>query len=54
LAPPGEGVGKLVRVLVEALGNRRIDGVHAQGHVAGQHHRRVLLGRIVRIRDGGH
>jgi hypothetical protein len=39
---PGEGVGELVGVLVEALGDLGVDRVVAQGHV-GRGHRRGML-----------
>ena len=44
-----EGVGELLRILVEALGDRRIDRIDLQGQVRRQHHRRVPLLRVVRI-----
>ena len=52
---PGEGVGELVRVLVEALRDRRVDRIHLQRQVRGQHHRRVPLatGRARRARCPG-
>src|SRR5687767_7274358 len=46
---PGESLCELVRVLVEALGNRRIGGVYLQGEVRGQHEGCVTLGRVVGI-----
>ncbi len=46
-----EGVGKGLRVLVEAARNLLVGGVHAQRQVGRGHHRRVLLRRVVRIRD---
>ena len=45
----GERVRELVRVLVEALRDRRVDRVHLQRQVRRQHHRRVPLRRIMRI-----
>ena len=48
----GERVGELVRVLVEALGDRRVDRVHPQREVRRQHHRGVPLRRIVRVGHG--
>ena len=47
---PGERVGELVGVLVEALRDRRVDRIHPQREVRRQHHRRVPLRRIVGIR----
>src|SRR5262249_39675259 len=49
----GKRFGELARVLVKALGNRRVDRVQAQCQVRREHHRRVLFLRIVSIRYGG-
>ena len=49
---PGEGVGELVGVLVEALGDRPVDRVELEGEVGRQHHRGVPLGRVVSVRHG--
>ena len=49
---PGESVGELVRMLVEALRDRRVDRIHLQRQVRRQHHRRVPLRRVVRVRHG--
>ena len=46
----GERVGELIRVLVEARGDRPVDGVEPQREVRRQHHRRVPLRRIVSVR----
>ena len=48
----GERVGELVRVLVEALRDRPVDRVEPQREVRRQHHRRVPLRRVVRVRHG--
>ncbi len=48
----GKGFGELVRVLVEALRDRRVDRVQLQGEVRREHHGGVLLRRIVSIRHG--
>ncbi len=45
----GEGVRELVGVLVEALGDRPVDRIELQREVRRQHHRRVPLGRVVRV-----
>ncbi len=37
---------------MEALGDRRVDRVHLQREIRGQHHRRVPLRRIMSVRDG--
>ena len=39
-------------MLVEALRNRRVDGVHPQRKIGRQHHRGVLLRRIMSIGHG--
>ena len=49
---PGEGVGELVRVLMEAPRDGLVDRVHAQREVRGQHDRGVPLRRIVGVRHG--
>ena len=48
----GEGLGQLVRVLVEALGDRAVDRIHPQREVRRQHDRGVALGRIVGVGHG--
>ena len=48
----GERVCELVRILVEALRDRRIDGIHLQRKVRREHHWGVPLRRIVSIRHG--
>ena len=48
----GEGVGELIRMLVEAPRDLLVGRVEAQREVGGQHHRRVALRRVVRIRHG--
>ena len=45
-----ERVGELVRMLVEALRDRRVDRIDLQRKVGRQHHRGVPLRRIVRVR----
>ncbi len=47
-----EGVGELVGVLVEALRDRGVDRVDLQREVGGEHHRRVALRGVVRVRHG--
>ncbi len=47
---PGERVGELVRVLVEAPRDRLVDRVHPQREVGRRHHGRVPLRRVVRVR----
>ena len=46
----GECIGQLVGILVEAFRDRPVDRVHPERQVRRQHHRRVPLRRIVRIR----
>ena len=48
----GERVCELVRILVEALRDRRIDRIHLQRKVRREHHGGVPLRRIVSIRHG--
>ena len=48
----GERVCELLRVLVEALRDLCVGRIHPQGEVCREHHRRVPLRRIVRIRHG--
>jgi len=48
----GEGIGQLVGVILEALGDRPVDRVEAQRQVRGEHGRCMLLARIVGIRHG--
>ena len=50
---PGEGIGELVGVGVEALGNRGIGGVHPQRHVRRGHHRGMTAGGIMGVRHAG-
>src|SRR6185312_10163434 len=45
-------IRELLRILMEALRNRRIDRVHLQGEVRGEHERGVLLRWIMGIRHG--
>ena len=45
-----ERVGELVGVLVKALRDRPVDGIQLQREIGCQHHRRVPLRRIVRVR----
>ena len=47
----GKGIGKRIRVLVEALGHLAIFGVHLQREIGGEHDRRVTLGLVMRVRD---
>ncbi|CAB4581052.1 unannotated protein [freshwater metagenome] len=47
----GEGVGELLGVAVEPLGDLAVDRVERERHVRGRHHRRVLLAGHVRIGD---
>ena len=49
---PGECVGELVRVFVEAFRDRPVDGIDSQRQVCRQHHRGVALFGVVRIRHG--
>src|SRR5262249_47931135 len=42
-------VGELLRMIVETLRNRRINGIHPERQIGRQHERRVLLRRIVGI-----
>ena len=46
----GEGVGELLRVLVEAPRDRLVDRIHPQREVRREHHRGVALRRILGIR----
>ncbi len=48
---PGECVGELIRVLVEAPRDLLVGGVEPQREVRGQHGRRVTLGLVVGIRN---
>src|SRR5207244_13349203 len=48
---PGECVGELIRILVEAPRDLFVRRVEPQGEVRGQHGWRVTLGRVVGIRD---
>ena len=48
----GERVCELVRMLVEALRDRRVDRIHLQRKIRRQHHRGVPLGRVVSIGHG--
>src|SRR6266851_1566886 len=48
----GERVCELLRILEEALRDRRIDRVHPQGEIRREHDRGVPLRRIVGIRNG--
>ena len=47
----GEGVGELLRVLVETARDLLVGRVHAQRQVGRRHHRRMLLRRIVCVRN---
>ena len=49
---PGERVGELVGVLVEAPRDRLVDRVEPQRQVGGEHHRRVPLRRVVGVGHG--
>ncbi len=48
---PGERVGELIRILVEASRYLLVDRIEPQSEVRGQHRGRVTLGRVVRIRN---
>ena len=48
----GEGLGELIGVLVEALGDRPVDRIHPQRQVRREHDRGVALRRIVSVRHG--
>ena len=48
---PGEGVGELLRVLVEAARDLRVGRIEAQRQVRRQHPGRDLLRRVVGVRD---
>ena len=48
----GEGLGELAGVLVEALGDRSVDGIEAQGQVGGEHRRGVGPRRVVGVGHG--
>src|ERR1039458_5182930 len=45
----GEGIREFLRVIVEALRDRPIDGIDSQGEVGRKHDWSVALGRIVSI-----
>jgi len=45
----GEGVCKLIRILIKTPGDLFVDRIKAQGEVGGQHSRRVTLRRVVGI-----
>ncbi len=47
----GERVGKFLRVLVEAARDLLVGRIEAQRQVGRRHHRRVLLRRVVGVRD---
>ena len=49
---PGEGVGELFRVLVEALRDLLVGRIGDQRDVGRQHHRSSPLRRVVRLRHG--
>jgi hypothetical protein len=49
---PREGVVQRLRIGQEAPRDLLVDGVHTQRHVGGGHHRRVALGRVVRVGHG--
>ena len=48
----GEGVGELGRIIEPALGDLGISRIHLQGDVGREHHRRVALRLVVRVRHG--
>ena len=48
---PGEGVGELVGVFVEAARDRLVGRIESQREVGGQHHRRVSFRRVMGIGD---
>ena len=48
----GEGLGELIGILVEALGDRPVDRIHPQRQVGREHDRGVALRRIVSVRHG--
>src|SRR6185437_13719890 len=50
---PGERIGELVRMFIEAPGNLLVGGIHSQSEVRDQHGRRMALRRIEGIRNRG-
>src|SRR4029077_16112468 len=50
---PGERIGDLVGMLVEAPGNLLVVGIHPQRQVRDQHGRRMTLRRVEGIRNRG-
>ena len=48
----GEGVGELGRVIQPALGDLGVSRIHLQRDVGREHHRRVTLRLVVRVRHG--
>src|SRR5262245_53080840 len=51
---PSERIVELVRMLVEALRDRRIDGIHLQSQIRREHHGGLPLRRIVSTGCGGY
>ena len=49
---PGEGIGELIGMFIEAPGNLFVCGVLAQREVGGQHRGRAALGLVERIGNG--
>src|ERR1700722_8051941 len=47
----GEGIRELLRMIEEALGDRRVVRVHLQGEIRCEHSRSAPLRRIVGARD---
>ena len=48
----GEGIGELGRVIQPALGDFGVSRIHLQRDVGREHHRRVALRLVVRVRHG--
>ena len=48
---PCKGIGKLIWVFMEPLGNRSIDGVKPQREISSEHDRRMALCGVMRIRN---